>query len=66
VQHPDSTIPAIGRPIGPGSMIFEHFWADTVFEVGPDPSGFHAGARPGGRIRARRRSVYKGDCLHGV
>jgi hypothetical protein len=31
VEHPDTTIPAIARPIGPGSQVFEHFWTGGSF-----------------------------------
>lgn len=37
VTHPDERAPAIARPICPGSvMMFEHFWGDATFNVGPD------------------------------
>jgi hypothetical protein len=31
--HPDSTVPVIGRPIGPGSDLIENYWRHGVYIV---------------------------------
>jgi hypothetical protein len=39
VRHPDATVPAVARPIGPNSIRWENFWVGGEF-VPPEDGGW--------------------------